>query len=93
MLEKNLIHTLAFKDLKHYSVRVYILLKDKFNGSNGDDLSLTYREASEYMQKATFKKAIDDLVEHGFIEIKRPGGLFNRCNIFALSDNFKFWGK
>lgn len=82
----------AYKELSHASFRAYVHIKAKYNGSNGDNLSFTYKEASKIMNVHTFSKAIGQLVELGFIDIVRSGHLYNTCNIFALSDRWKQYG-
>jgi hypothetical protein len=92
MLPKEMIRSKAWQKLKHYSIRAYIEIALKYNGSNKDNLSFTYREASRIMHRNTYGKAITQLVEHGLIDVVRSGGLFNRCNIFGLSKRWRHYG-
>jgi hypothetical protein len=92
MIEREMIRSKAWKKLNHYSVRAYLHIKYKFNGKNADDLSFTYEEATKIMNGHTYKKAIDQLVQYGFIDMKRSGACFGKCNIFALSERWKKYG-
>ena len=87
-----LLESEAYKKLRHPSFRAYVHIRAKYNGSNGDNLSLTYEEASKIMNIHTYSGAIDQLVELGFIDIVRSGHLYNVCNIFALSNRWKKYG-
>jgi len=84
-----LLESEAYKKLSHATFRAYVHIKSKYNGENGDNLSFTYKEASKIMNVHTFSKALDQLVEVGFLDIVRSGHLYNICNIFALSDRWK----
>jgi hypothetical protein len=82
----------AYKKLSHASFRAYVHIKNKYNGQNGDNLSFTYKEASKIMNPHTYSKALDQLVDLGFIDIVRSGHLYNICNLIALSDRWKDYG-
>ena len=92
-LNWELIDSKAWKSLNSHSVQIYIEIKRKFNGRNGNNLSFTYSEAEQLMARNTFSKAINDLVAHGIIDVVRSGGLYRQCNIFALSDRWKEYEK
>ena len=74
-----------------YAHEVYIALKRKYKGNNEDDISLTYEEGSKLMNERTFTKAIDSLIEHGFIKWKRQGRVWKAPNIYALTDLWQKW--
>ena len=82
----------AWEDLSCFAVRVYLLMKKKYNKNNADDISLTYKEAGKYMNARTFTKSIDELIEHGFIKIVRQSWTSRECNIYAFSENWKRFG-
>lgn len=82
----------AWQCLSGNSIKVYIQLMRKHNGNNDDDLSLTFKEMKDRLSPATFSKCITDLVEHGFIDVIRPGGLQKQCNIFGRSERWKSYG-
>ena len=93
MIYKAMIESHAWQQLGHPAVRAYIHLRAKVNGKNNDNLSLTYKEMEPYMNRHTFAKALKQLEEHGFIKFARRGGLYKRCNIYALSDEWTGKGK
>jgi len=81
-----------------YAHEVYCLMKHKFtrNDSKGtnnkDDISLTYSEINGVMNSRTFTKAIDELIEHGFIVINSFGRYSRTANIYGFSDMWKLYG-
>ena len=93
MLPNKMIDSKAWQGLSCYAVRVYIEIKRRYNGSNKDNLSYTYREAGKLMQRRTFTKALRELVNNGLIDVIRSGGLYRKSNIFGLSDRWKFYGQ
>jgi len=93
MLTNELIDSKAWKELSCYARTVYIEIKRRYNGKNDGNLSYTYREASKIMHRLTFTKALRELVNNGLIDIIRSGGLYKKCNIFGLSDRWKFYGQ
>ena len=82
----------AWKNLKHYSVRAYLHIRYKYNGKNSDNLSFTYEEAAKIMNGHTYSKAIGQLVDLGFLDMKRSGAFYGKCNIFGLSDWWQKYG-
>ena len=82
----------AWSNLDPYAITVFIHIAIKFRGNNKNNLSLTYAEAKWLMGTHRFKKSIDMLVEFGFIDIVRSGGVWKRCNIYALSDRWMLFG-
>jgi hypothetical protein len=91
MLPNKLIDSKAWQELSCYAIRVYIEIRHKYNGKNDGNLSYTYREASKIMHRLTFTKALRELINNGLIDIIRSGGLYRKCNIFGLSDRWKFY--
>ena len=92
MLTEKMMHSEAWKQLDPYAMSAFIHIAIKYKGNNKDDLSLTYAEAKWLMGSHRFKKSIDMLVEFGFIDIIRSGGVWKQCNIFALSERWRLFG-
>ena len=92
MLEGKMLSSDAWHKLDPYAIAVFNHIAIKFKGNNKNDLSLTYAEASWLMGSHRFKKSIDMLVEFGFIDIVRSGGVWKRCNIYALSERWRLFG-
>lgn len=91
-ITKEMIRSQAWAQLSHYSVRAYIHIAAKYNGKNKNNLSYTYKEATKFMNGHTYKKATDELVKYGFLDVKRSGACFGKCNIFGLSERWKKYG-
>lgn len=60
--------------------------KDK-NGQ--PEMEFPYADAERLMHRKTFKTAIDELNEFGFIIMKQRGGLKRRSNIYSLSEEWR----
>lgn len=60
---------------------------------DGNRLVLTYAEAESLgITRNVFIRAIDELLEKGFIEIVNPGGAYKRDKtVYALVDDYLFW--
>lgn len=93
MLPNKMIDSKAWQELSCYARVVYIEIRHKWNGKNDGNLSYTYREAKKIMHINTFAKALRELINNGLIDIIRSGGLYKKCNIFGLSDRWKFYGQ
>jgi len=81
-----------------YAHEVYLHMKHKYNTSvskgvkSKDNISLTYTEIKAVMNSRTFTKAIDELIEYGFIELNILGRFSRTCNIYGFSDMWRFYG-
>ena len=85
----NMINSEAWKDLDIYARDLYHNMKSKFNFNNENNISFTYEEGMKLMSKASFTKAIDNLIEHGFIYIVENGRALRKANIYGFSDNWQ----
>jgi hypothetical protein len=63
---------------------------------NNNKIIFTYSEARCFkIGEASFRRAIKELIEKGFIEIEHQGGGFGfkkDYNIYNLIDDYKLWG-
>ena len=93
-ITKEMTQSKAYKKLRHSSLRAYIhiCLKQKKDDDGGKNLKFTYKEASEVMKEETFNKAITQLVELGFLDMKRSGACFGKKNVFAKSERWRKYG-
>jgi hypothetical protein len=76
----------AWCELSSYAIQAYLLIKIKYRGENENDISLTYKEGIEHMTKRRFTKAIDELIEYGFIVMVKHRQNTRECNLYGLSD-------
>jgi len=88
----NMMASKAWIDISCFAKVAYLYMKDKFNFTNEDDISLTYKEVKELklMDKARYTKSLDELIEHGFIRIKRQG-ILNVCTKFELINEWQYF--
>ncbi len=88
----------AWKALTVYEQALYLAIKEKYKGfnrngqDNSRDLSFTYEEGIELMSKTRFIKAIDRLIETGFIDLVRHLPQGREPTIYGLSDRWHAYG-
>lgn len=87
----NMMDSKAWEGLSCQAIVIYMNIKKKYNFTNENNLSFTYKEGLEIMNKRTFTKSIDNLIDNGFIYIVRQG-LLKQCSIYGLSDNWQYFG-
>ena len=90
-ITNNMMESKAWEGLTCHAMALYIHIKAKYNFTNDDNLSFTYVEGKKLMDKKTFTKAIDKLIESGFIYIVRQG-LLKECSIYGLSKEWQYFG-
>jgi hypothetical protein len=89
---ESLFSSKAWQGLTVYSKVLYIEISRKFNGLNEDNISITYDEGGKLMNKKTFTKSLDQLIEHGFIRIVEHNPHNAKCNIYALHTAWHQYG-
>ena len=72
--------SLAFQQLSGVAAKVLIELRTRFNGYNNGRISLSLEEGAALlaMSKSTVKRAMEELVEVGFIRLVRQGRFYGR---------------
>lgn len=69
--------------------------KGKYTFPNIDTLQFTYKEAQETygIPRATFRCAIDQLIEVGFIDLTKAGsGLHRDVSLYGISERWRAYG-
>jgi len=92
VIEHSIINSEAWKGLKAYTKWLYVEFKLKWYGDNTKNITLTYKEAKKIMAIKTFIKARNILIERGFIDVTRRGGLEKQSMIYGLSNRWKKYG-
>ena len=92
IIEHNLMESEAFEELSIYSKWLYVEFKRRFYGDNRRNIIFTYREAIKIMSINTFIKSRNKLIERGFIDVIKRGGLEKRPMIYGLSNRWKKYG-
>jgi len=66
----------------------------KYNGSNANEIELTFTEIKEkkIMSVNTFPKAREELIEKGLIDLVKRGTLWNESNIYRISNRWRKYG-
>jgi hypothetical protein len=68
--------------------------RQKYILTNNGELVYTYNEAEKKgISKATFMRALDALIDRGFIDVKVTGaGRYRSESRYALSNQWRYWG-
>lgn len=62
--------------------------------TNNGEIEFTYLEAKRYgINKGQFTRAIDQLIDRGFLSVEETGGAYRRHkSLYRLIDNWKWYG-
>ena len=105
-IEREMILSPAFHKLNGSAMEVLLLFlyrrqwsrpsrKGKWYTTNNGEIVFPYKEAKKRFKipKSSFARAIDKLVEHGFIEIAHlGGGLIGDCTRYSISERWRKYG-
>jgi hypothetical protein len=105
-IEREMILSPAFLQLSGSSKNVLFLFlyrrqwkqtgrKGKWYTANDGEIVFPYKEAKKKFNipKSSFARAIDKLMQHGFIDIAHlGGGLIGDCTRYSISDRWKKYG-
>jgi len=93
-IEHNLINSEAWKGLKSRTKWLYVEFKLRWYGDNTRNIILTYKEVKNIniMAINTFIEDRKQLIERGFIDVIKRGGLEKQRMIYGLSDRWKKYG-
>lgn len=92
VIEHNITNSKVWKGLKAHAKWLYMEFKLRFHGDNREHIIFTYNEAIKIMSINTFIRARNQLIERGFIDVIKRGGLENQPAIYGLSDRWKKYG-
>ena len=82
----------AWKGLKANTKWLYFEFRYRFYGDNEKHIIFTYLEARKIMSEKAFIKSRNKLIERGFIDVIKRGGLEKQPTIYGLSDRWKKFG-
>ena len=105
-IEREMILSSAFHKLNGRAMEVLLLFlyrrqwkqagrKGKWYTTNNGEIVFPYKEAKKRFKipKSSFARAIDKLMEHGFIEIAHlGGGLIGDCTRYSISERWRKYG-
>ena len=105
-VEREMILSPAFHKLNGRAMKVLLLFlyrrqwkqagrKGKWYTTNNGEIVFPYKEAKKRFKipKSSFARAIDKLMEHGFIEIAHlGGGLIGDCTRYSISERWRKYG-
>ncbi len=87
----------AWKELSPFEVILYVHIRSKYlpkrdGSNNARNISFTYEEGKKLMSKARFTKALDRLIELGFIDIVKHWAQSKKPTIYGLSARWHHYG-
>ena len=105
-IEREMILSPAFRKLNGRAMEVLLLFfyrrqwkqagrEGKWYTTNNGEIVFPYKEAKKRFKipKSSFARAIDKLMEHGFIEIAHlGGGLIGDCTRYSISERWRKYG-
>jgi len=107
VIESELIQSNAFRELGKNAIIVYMFFLSKRRiektGRKGNEriiianngqIQFTYAEAKEKLGLGAkqFTRAIDELIEYGFIELAQKGAAFGNPSLYRISTNWQNFG-
>jgi len=91
-IEHKIINSEAWKGLKAHTKWLYFEFKLRWYGDNTKNIIFTYQEANKIMSINTFINDRKLLIERGFIDLIKRGGLEKQPMIYGLSNRWKKYG-
>ncbi|MCX5748871.1 MAG: hypothetical protein NTZ10_01310 [Candidatus Saganbacteria bacterium] len=84
MLPNDLLDDANFRRLSESTKIIYIYLKKSFNTKEPFVLKLSYISMEDMISSKTMSKALKELIDNGFIEKIKQGGLFGGRTTYRL---------
>ena len=85
MLERGVLASKEWRTLKPTSRDVYIQIKANYNGGNNGKIPFKYAEITDMFSSATIKSCLDELIDKGWIEKTKHGGLYRYYCTYKLT--------
>jgi len=76
MIRIDLLKDPEWRKLSYSTMLLYIYLRTKFNYKTFSEVTLAYSEMKDMMSSKTIRKAFIELMDGGWIERTKDGGLF-----------------
>lgn len=91
-IEHNILNSKAWKGLSVHTWWLYFEFKIRWHTDNTRHIIFTKEEAIKIMSYKTFRKGRNKLIERGFIDLIKHGGLEKQPAIYGLSNRWKKYG-
>lgn len=85
MLDRETLNSLKWKELSSSEMIIYIYIKKNYNGANNGEISFKYSELKSIFAPATISKSLKNLIDKGWIEKTRHGGMFRYYCLYKLT--------
>jgi len=89
MIRLDLLRDPKWRKLSSSAKILYIYLRSKFNSKNLGEVSLSYGEIGDMLSSRTVSKAFGELLDGGWIEKIKQGGLFGGVCTYKFKGEYK----
>ena len=89
MLRHDLLKDSEWRKLSSSAKVIYVYLRSKFNYKTFSEVTLTYSEVKDMMSSKTIRRAFKDLMNKGFIDQTKQGGLFGGVCAYKFIGPYK----
>ncbi len=93
-IDRKMMDSLTWRSLSFSAVTAYINICYNIKGkSKMREIICTHSTLKNPMAKSTWRRAVVELIEKGFIDlVQGSSGLHRQPNIYGLSERWRFWG-
>jgi len=85
MIDRALLQSKEWKELSVSQMITYIYIKKNYNGGNNGEIPLAYSELRSVFAPATLSKSLKDLINKGWIEKTKHGGMYRYQCLYKLT--------
>ena len=89
MIRQDLLKDPKWRQLSSSAKVLYIYLRRKFNYKTLSEVTLTYAEMKDVMSTKTMSRAFKELINDGFIDKDKQGGLYGGISTYIFVGDYK----
>jgi len=89
MIRHDLLKDPQWRQLPSSAKIIYIYLRSKFNYRTLSEVTLAYSEVKDMMSSKTISRAFKELIEGGWIQKTKKGGLYGGVCTYTFSGPYK----
>jgi len=88
MIRRDLLKAPEWRALSSSAKVIYIYLRSKFNHRTLSEVTLSYKEIKDLMAAETASNAFKELIDRGFIQKTKQGGLHGVVTTYKFVGNY-----